>query len=709
MLNIKKIFRLDSSVLCLVRHDRLIIALDNVYTLHIIDSTTLALLKSIPLTKNIEPPHRYSKSFSIATKNEFCIPFVGTKKGIIVEFGQSITKKATIDWHDSDLESSAFSPNGKYLATGGQDGKVFLFEQDTYRLLASLAPRADYISSLVFSSNSELLACCGFDKFTQVFDVNRNKTITVIQTPDVAEECIFFDNDNKIYLVLRNGGSVVYDLWERKTLSNENPFSAWPSVVALTDDERFAIVGTRSELLYVMELPGNSRALEIKTEFAGVASIFIDKECIYVGSVDGSLAVIDHKVGIQELEVSLKVKDYRRARAVIEQNLFLTIHPMMKVFDEDWPAILKDAIALLNENRIDEAVDLTEPFTTDLKKKSEFDFYLMQKNVVANFSEAVKQKEFQKAYDMTLATKFLVKTVAYTELESYWNKSFAQAKKVLEENPGLNIRKAEAILKPFDMTVKKELIAQLLKNSKIFLQADAIIKKRDFKAYFALVQQFAFLKDTDLYKKVITLGERMMDDFNELEKSQKYDEAANMAKHLADFPPFKKSVFEKMIFIQQKQLLLGAIGAGQTKKVYEIVSQYESLKALPQFREFIEDFNVKFESAKLFAYDGDAKRTMLAFGVYSEIGYWQDKIASLLKIAYLKEIEKNVTNKQVNWPITVKRYFDRFGKDTEISRLLEMNKLQAHLEKIEGDGDREGYKRHKFADEIVVYLVGTSS
>ncbi|MGP1580739.1 MAG: WD40 repeat domain-containing protein [Wolinella sp.] len=705
MLKVKRTIPIDGSVLSIASSGSCIVALDSTYHLTFIDPLSFDVIKNLSLSHHKNLAHHYSNGYSIAPQSYFCIPFIGTKKALILEADpSSVTKKAIIGRHDSDLECSAFSPDGRYLATGGQDGKVFIFEKETFRLLSSITPRAEYINNITFSSDSELIACSGFDKNTVLFDLSRNKTRGIFQTPDVVEKSLFFKDNQRLYLILRNGGSAIYDLLSGKVESLEFPFNFWPSALALSPDERFAIVGTRGDALYVMNLEENMRLLELKTQTPGIASLNFLSDHLFIGSIDGTILVIDYKEGERELEESLQKRDYYRARGIVESNAFLTIHPLMKIFDEDWDSMLKKASAGLSKERIGEAVKLVEPFIIDPRKRREFDFYLGQKDVVAQFATLIEQGDFARAYEMTLTTKFLTKTLAYTELESHWNRSFAQAKKLLEEDAELNLKKAEMVLKPFESSIKREVVAHLLKNSKIFTQADELIRDKNFKGYFSLANQFACLRDTELYKKVLILGEKMFENFLNLEKAGEYDEALGISKYLLLFPTLKRSVNERIILIQQKLAMLDAIKKHNIKQVYEIALEYEALRSFPDFREFCKDFEEKFERAKPYAFTGDARRTILALSAYMEIPYRLDRIASLLKIAYLQEIEQRAQDEQINWILTLRRYIDRYGKDAELEFLLREKGLYSYLENIEDEGEKEGYRRHKFIEEIVIYF-----
>jgi RNA polymerase sigma factor (sigma-70 family) len=83
--------------------------------------------------------------------------------------------------HDqaTDASAVAFSLDRKLLATGGKQGRVQLWEADTGRLVRDWAEGyADQIRALVFSPDSQLLACCPENnKIIRVRQVSTNKEV----------------------------------------------------------------------------------------------------------------------------------------------------------------------------------------------------------------------------------------------------------------------------------------------------------------------------------------------------------------------------------------------------------------------------------------------------------------------------------------------------------------------------------------------------
>lgn len=64
-----------------------------------------------------------------------------------------------------------FSPDGKYLAAGGSDGTVRLYEMPSNKRLWRLEPHADWVTDIAFSSDGTLLATASRDKSCRLIEV----------------------------------------------------------------------------------------------------------------------------------------------------------------------------------------------------------------------------------------------------------------------------------------------------------------------------------------------------------------------------------------------------------------------------------------------------------------------------------------------------------------------------------------------------------
>jgi WD40 repeat protein len=80
----------------------------------------------------------------------------------------------------------AFSPNGKLLATGGgapsEDGEIKLFDVASGKLVADIKNgHSDQVFGVSFSPDGKKLATCGADKFVKVFEVPGGKLLKAFE------------------------------------------------------------------------------------------------------------------------------------------------------------------------------------------------------------------------------------------------------------------------------------------------------------------------------------------------------------------------------------------------------------------------------------------------------------------------------------------------------------------------------------------------
>lgn len=706
MLNVIQELKLNSSIASISFRDDYILVLDTSCKLYILESKTLSVVKTYTLLKAKLNLHKYSKVISSSSSSFISIPDKSLESLIAIEyFSESSSVKAIkrLSWHSSKIEVSKFSKDGQYLATGGEDGKSFVFQLPKMDLVTSLPNRPDFISSFAFSKNSKLLAASCYNKTVMLYDLDRNKLEVIFGTVDVVDDLMFFENDSKIFYITQNGASGIYNVFERETESVNNNFSCWPTSISITNSQEYAVVGTRKNSLYIVRLTDNITVLNVNVEIYGISTVRIYKDSVIVGFVDGTLKVFDFEKHVDELKQHLDRDRFKEAKEILKKNIFLTIHPYYRKFDKVWPDKLKEAIELLSEDKISQAIELVEPFVDDPKKRDEFNLYLSKKNLIKDLIELVENNDFTSAYALVEDKKYLRETEAYERLERKWRAIFAKARKLLEEDFNLNKKSVQEMLKPFlSIETKKNLIGNLLTNPRIFKDAEIAIKNKNFKNYFGYVKKAPFLKDTELYKKTVVFGDELLSKILKYENEENFVEAKRIAKALVNFDSHFKIAKDKITLIELKEQLIVAIESRKYKIAYDLILENPALTSVSKYEELEEKFNIIFEDAKKDAFLGRVEDVIHMIIDYYNIKYWESKVAAIIKIAYVNEINDNKKRRGVNWLLTFKNYVSRFGIDAEIEKIAIDVKAEDMLEKVKEYENALGYKKLPFLESIVV-------
>ncbi|MGP1414934.1 MAG: eIF2A-related protein [Treponema sp.] len=82
--------------------------------------------------------------------------------------------------HSGTIESIAYSPDGKYIASGSSDGTIKIWEAETGRLLRTLTGHADDIYSVSYSPDGAYLASGSNDKTIRIWEVKTGACIKTL-------------------------------------------------------------------------------------------------------------------------------------------------------------------------------------------------------------------------------------------------------------------------------------------------------------------------------------------------------------------------------------------------------------------------------------------------------------------------------------------------------------------------------------------------
>lgn len=683
----------------------------NRYTLSLMDKSDARIGASATLIKETKYLHNYTKCLGASSKRDVAIVADGSKEVTILSFATgSFAKKADIKLHNESVEVISFSKDGSKFASGDIEGCVHVFDTKKYSLIFSLDKLGDYTASIVFSDDSKYIVSASYNKSITIYDTDRTQRLQHSAVNGLIEKMAFIAED-KIFFITRDQGAGIYDMAMQRVITYKTHFVAWPTSLALTSDKRYAFIGTKSNYLYVIRLSDNEKVLVVKLNSAeGVSSLCIESGRLYIGYSGGDIEVVDVEQSVKELTVYLKSKEWEKASELCRKNSLLSLYPeLLKAFDHGWKEVLPKAIAAISRGNIDVATAICKPFLEDDKRASEFKFYVAQSKKVAEFVHLVEQRDYTKAYNLTMSAPFLKKTPTYDLLEKYWEKAFEAAKKMLDEDPVGNRLAVQSVLKPFAANVvTKPRISGLMNNFAKYIEADKLLKIREFGPYFELCARHAFLKDTQTYKKTVLFGEQLYDKLHVLEAEGKYSEALQVSRVLAQFPAYMALVSDRITYLSDLvgflELVDNAIFGDQDaiKTVFEIASLQPKFQTLKEFQLLTKRFQDIAEAAIAKIPNGEPEEILNLLGVYVDIAYWHHKIKEIMRHTYLAEMKKAAKdpNTKPDWEIAFETYMSLFGKDKEIETFATQIKRLDDFKNLSSSkiSDIYGYPKSIFPD-----------
>jgi WD40 repeat protein len=99
--------------------------------------------------------------------------------------------------HKGKVLSVAFSPDGKYLASGSRDNTVKLWSLELQKEVSTLQEYSSYFLSVTFSPDGKYLASGSGDKTIKLWSIEQQKEVTMLQGHSERVWSVVFTSDGK--------------------------------------------------------------------------------------------------------------------------------------------------------------------------------------------------------------------------------------------------------------------------------------------------------------------------------------------------------------------------------------------------------------------------------------------------------------------------------------------------------------------------------
>jgi len=623
------------------------------------------------------PEHNpFENTADISPKGTFlAIAEVKGKKTFVWDI-KTKTIKYKFGWHKGEVLNVAFDNDENYLLTGGADSRAYIWSLKFGRMLMALPPHPDYILSGGFSKNNLWVATGSYDRLITITNITSTNVSYRKKIYRGAVNKIKFFNKNIMVSGDKTGEIVKWDFRRGKILQRFTNMADMVVDFDIDEKQEFLFAVTKEKRVYLYDFENGEIISQEFIKLNTIPTVITynpNNEHLYVGCIDGSLYIFDLLEDRIKLEKAIKEKKYALAYELIKKNPVLKRTKEYKELELIWEKTLGAINRLLEKGEVEKAKVLFSPFKEVPLKRSMFQSMLKDYGEFEKFKTAVVNRKYPLAYSLARTYPVYKQSVYYKKMEDDFKKSFNKARELIKLGKA---ESAKEVLKPFrGVSEKSALIQSLFNEKRLYDLLRNKFAKREFKDFFALINRYPFLSETDEYEKAMKYGELIKQKAYEAIKKGDYKDAIKYANVLKNFPGFSEEAEEISKEAENILKFLLYLAEKDYDAIESLVQKYHYLEELDDYKKFMRNYQNLIEKGEKYAILGDVAKLKEIFSPYVYYELFRSRVNQLVKRAYLNQIISLLKTKDLNKIVkSIQNYIKLFGFDNEIGDLSKFAK-----------------------------------
>ncbi|MEG4110705.1 MULTISPECIES: WD40 domain-containing protein [unclassified Microcoleus] len=192
---------------------------------------------------------------------------------------------ATLTGHSSSVRSVAFSPDGKILASTSADKTIKLWNLQTAKAIATLRGHSDKVMSVAFSPDGKILASASADKTIKLWHLQSKKPIATLTEHSNEVSGVAFSPDGKTLAFASSDNTIkLWHLESQKPIATLSGHKNWVYSVAFSPDSKTLASASRDNTIKLWHLESQKLITTLTGHSNEVSSVAFSSDGLTLAS-----------------------------------------------------------------------------------------------------------------------------------------------------------------------------------------------------------------------------------------------------------------------------------------------------------------------------------------------------------------------------------------------------------------------------------------